>query len=260
MMRSILLRSIFDRRLFIALWSLILLIFPAIHVVVFIKYSDAFERVRGFLPEESGHIIPTGSYSAQLPEFVAGLFLFGLPLLLVIMASILAVKQTVEFELTGKLRTVLAGRYSRTNWYIQTWYSALAILSWLIFVGTIALISTILILGATVPWRLLLTLDLMILAIVMTFYTIVFAIGSLSGSRVVTIILSLIIVIGSFGLTAGSVVGWLEQVSLMHYYNPDNVIDDGVSIIDQLIILLIIGFSFGLGLIGFRRRDIKGRS
>ncbi len=260
MMRSIFLRTLYDKRWFILGWSLAMSATAGLMVAMYPAFKEGMEEIIATMPAQFQGLAGDASSFGSMETYLASqLFDIRVPLLLMIAAAVMAVGLTVTPEEKGHLRTILSGRFSRTSLYIQTWYAALMMVIAIVASMALVTILSVLAIGDPVPWRTLLTLGIMTVAFIMMTFTIVYALGAATGSRMLTLGIGLMIIIASFILDIGAAVDWLDSVqvlSLLSYFDAAMVPADGVDIVDQLVVLSITLVSFVIGLVLFRRRDI----
>jgi hypothetical protein len=91
--------------------------------------------------------------------------------------------------------------------------------------------------------------------------TIVFGIGIATGSRGLTMGLGVLIAVGSFILTTfAKSVEWLrpyEKTSLLHYFPATTIAKTEIALSDVAVYGAIIIIMLLIGLIFFRRRDVR---
>lgn len=261
MMRSIFLRTLFDKRWFVLGWTLAMTMTAILMVAMYPSLKEGMEQIIATMPPQLQGLAGDINAFNSLESYLASqLFDIRVPLLLMIMAAILATSLTVTAEEKGQLRTVLSGRYSRASWYIQTWYAALIVTLTILAFMTAAVIISTMAIGDNIPWWTLLQLNLMTMSFIMMTFTFIYALGASTNNRAITLGIGMAVIILSFILDAGSAVDWLEPfqvVSLLNYFNAGSLVSDGISIVDQLIVLTILLVSYVVGLVIFRLRDIQ---
>jgi ABC-2 type transport system permease protein len=189
------------------------------------------------------------------------LFDIRLPLIGGIMSIILGLALSSAEEETGELRTTLALPISRTKLLLHKWLAIVLIggvMTLGIALGAYAVIPFID--DANLPWDMFMHLLLLSWLLIVTFGTIPFAAGMITGKRAAAMAIGVVVVIGSFILTTfGQAVDWLadfEKFSLLYYF-PANDIAQGTLEWGNGIVLS--GLTLGLliaAIIVFRRRDI----
>jgi putative exporter of polyketide antibiotics len=104
-----------------------------------------------------------------------------------------------------------------------------------------------------------LSLVMLLLSVCMT--TLFYSIGIATGKRGITTGLGILIGAGSFLLTTfAKSVDWLkpyENISLFHYFPANDILKNGISIWDVVVLSGITAISILLAIILFRRRDVR---
>lgn len=260
MMRSIFLRTLYDRRWFVLGWGTAMAVTAGLMVAMYPAFREGMSEILATIPTQFQGLAGDASSFDTMHSYIASQFFdIRVPLLLMIAGAVLGIGLSVAPEEKGQLRTVLSGRVSRVGWYIQTWYSALFVIGAIVALMTFVTILAIWFVGEPIPWWVLLKLSLMTISYIMMTFTIVYALGSATGSRAIALGIGVSVIFASFILDIGSAVDWLEPLqflSLLSYFDAASVPSEGVNLADQLVILIILTLSFLMGMIFFRRRDI----
>jgi ABC-2 type transport system permease protein len=265
MMRSMYLKTLYDKRFFVLGWTLgfaaiaalLASFYPAMH------QDGAIDSLLKNMPPAFKGLIGNLGDLSQFDTYIASqLFDIRVPLIAGIMAIILGLGLSVSDEEKGELRTVLSLPLSRTKLFIQKWSAMVSIMA-VIVAGMVAGIYAVLpfiTISAEISAENVVRLAGMTLLVMVTFGTIPFAIGFATGKRAVAAGMSIITIIGSFILsTFGQAVEWLadyEKLSLLHYFPAVDIVKNGIDYVD-VIVFVVVTILFGvIALLAFRRRDI----
>ncbi len=261
MMRSIFLRTLYDKRWFTLGWALSLGLMAVLMVAMFPSLRDSMAQIANNMPQELRGLIGDSTSFTHLDSYLSSqLYDIRIPLFLMIMAVVVASGVLLSFEEKGALRTVLAGASSRASWYSQTWAAVLIIFIVSLLVTATVTAASVALMHETIGIGLLAKLALISLSFAMCVFTIVFSLGAITGSRTLPMAAGIGLIIISFILEAGRAVDWLEpfqKLSLLHYYDASKLVGSGISVSHQLIILGITVAMFVIGLVVFRRRDLS---
>ena len=264
MMRSVYLKTLYDKRYFILGWFLGLAGLGALMASFYpaMRQEDVFGALIDNMPEAFKGLVGSLSDLSQFDTYMASqLFDIRLPLIAGIMGIILGLNLSIADEEKGELRTVLSLPVSRLKLLVQKWLAMVTILL-LVTGGIAAGVYAVLpfLEDASIDGEDMLALLGASWLIMITFGTIPFSIGFLSGRRALATGLSILTVIGSFILsTFGQAVDWLEpyeKLSLLHYFPAVDIVKAGIepyniAVFGGITIVLLI-----VSLIVFRRRDV----
>jgi len=264
MMRSVFLKTLYDKRWFIFGWTLG---FVALSVLMTSFYpamrqTGALDSLVANMPAALQGLIGSLADLRTFPTYIASqLFDIRIPLIAGVMAIILGLGLSTAEEERGELRTLLSLPISRTKLLIQKWLALCLIMA----IGTGGIVigilgSAPLIDGASIELDTLLPLVAMTWLVMVTFGTVTFAAGFASGSRGIANTLGMLVIVGSFILsTFGKAVDWLtdfEKFSLLHYF-PAVDIAKGTTDLNNVIVLAVVSLvSLIVAIILFRRRDV----
>lgn len=260
-MRSVFLRTLYDKRWFIAGWSFALGGMATIMVSMFPSLSEGMSEIAASMPPQLRGLVGDIESFTHLDSYLASqLYDIRIPLFLMIMATVLAVGLSVGQEEKGLLRTTLSAQTSRISWLLQTWLAGLVIFSVALTITATVTMLAIWSIGETLDFTIVVKLALLSLSFAMTMYTIVLGIGAATGLRSLTLATGVIIIVSSFILQAGSTVDWLDVVqplSLMNYYDASGLIKSGLDKTHQLILGSLTLIFLASSILAIRRRDIS---
>jgi ABC-2 type transport system permease protein len=263
-MRSVYLKTLFDRRFFAFGWTvgiaalaaLMVSFYPAMH------QDGAIDALVASMPPAFKGLVGNLADLSNFDTYLASqLFDIRLPLIVGIMAIILGLGLSVADEEKGELRTLLSLPISRVKLFVQKWLAMLTIFAF----GLVGLIAGIYIvlpfIDATIQLEQVARLTAMTGLLMVTFGTVPFAIGFLTGRRAVAMTISTFIVIGSFILsTFGKAVDWLgdyEKLSLLHYFPAVEIVKEGIGMSDVIVLVTITIGLLAIAMVQFRRRDVN---
>lgn len=264
MMRTLLLKTLYDKRWFVLGWSVVIIFTVGLTVTFYSSLAggDAFKELSSSVPAQLKGLVGDEESFSTIQGYVAEqLYNFRIPLMLMIMALILAQGLTVGDEEKGTLRTLLALPLSRTRILWERWIAGVIIFGIITLVAvTTAYLSSVGInetLSFDFVWRIA-TLSWLF---GITAFSLVYAIGTATGSRASTMTAGLIIIMGGFILTTfGGAVDWLKDwqiVSLMHYANTDSILKGSLDRINMWLLVLFAALSLLVAIVLFRRRDVN---
>lgn len=264
-MNSVLLKTLYERRWFALGWTVGFMAFAALMVTFYpaMHMDGAIDALLANMPKAFEGLIGDLADLNSFPTYIASqLFDIRLPLIAGIMAIILGQSLSTAEEERGELRTLLALPMSRVRVLFEKWLALILITGLTVgALGAGVVVTGAFVEGATMDIGDLLSLLAMTWLLMITYGTIAFGVGMVTGAKGAATGISILVIIGSFILsTFGQAVDWLkdyERLSLIHYFPAVDVVKSGivwqdVSILGGLIILVLI-----VATIVFRRRDIK---
>lgn len=262
-MRTIFLKTLYDKRWFLVGWSLGLAAVALLTVVFFTSFNSVeLVKMLETIPESLKPLVGEVAAYSTIEGYIAnGLFAIRLPMLFAPMVIILAVSLTVSEELSGKLYQLLAQPISRLNILMQKYWAGVAIVCMTQLVAVIAIVGGIIMINESVPWIELMICLCLSVMLSITLFSIAFGVGVFSGNRGITILSSVIVVFGGYLVTSfASQVSWLEFInyaSLFYYYDPILAIRDGIPWFSYVLFVSVAMVFVWLGAARFSSRDIK---
>lgn len=263
MIRSVYLKTLWEKRFFILGWTIGFTALAALMTSFFpaMRTSGLDELVKSMPPAFKGLIGDLALLQNFDTYLASQLFDIRVPLIAGIMAIILGLSLSVAEEESGELRTLTALKISRVWLLLQKWLAMITIIvvtSLGFIIGTLGVIP--LIDDASIDLDKFGRLIAMTLLVMATYGTIPFAFGLATGRRAAATFAGILVIIGGFILdTFGSAVDWLkdyEFLSLLHYFPAVDILKDGVDIQDILVLGSITLGLLIISIIMFRRRDI----
>lgn len=264
MIRSVYLKTLYDRRFFVLGWTfglaalgaLMTSFYPAMH------QDGAIDALIKNMPAAFQGLVGNLTDLSTFPTYLASqLFDIRMPLIAGIMAIILGLGLSVADEEKGELRTILSLPISRTKVLLHKWLAMLTILA-VTLVGLVGGIYAVLpfIDGASIEPEQVMRLVAMTGLMMATFGTIPFAVGSMTGKRAAATGVSIFTIIGSFILsTFGQAVDWLadyKKLSLLHYFPAVDIVKGEFNGTDAVVLGVITVVLLVASIIMFRRRDV----
>ena len=264
MMRSVFLKTLYDKRVFMIGWALGFMALAALMSTFFpaMRPEGGIDQLLMNLPAAFEGLIGDLGALRNYDTYIASqLFDIRVPLIAGIMAIILGIGLSASEEETGELRTLTSLPISRTKLLFEKWL-AMSVILIVISLGLAGGIYATLpfVEDAAIDVDVLLRLLAMTWLVMITYGTIPFALGFATGKRGVATGVSILVIIGSFLLsTFGQAVDWLsdyEKLSLLYYFPAIDIAKDTIQLVDALVyvgltvLLLVIAFAV------FRRRDV----
>lgn len=263
MMRTLLTRTLYEKRWFLAGWSLVFAVMTTLVLMFYPSFSEgpSIDELAKTMPQQLRGLIGDPDQYKSIDGFITTqIYDIRMPLLIMIMGLVLAAGLTVREEESGELRTLSAQAMSRTRILLEKWFAGWLIIIALNLVAVAGTYVGVVALGETIPheliWRLMFQSSLFGIVA----FSIPFSIGLASGRRAPTMFIGLFVTIGSFLLTTfAKAVDWLkdwEVFSLMHYYDTAALRDGHFNRTDIWILVAIGLVALAIMVLAFRRRDI----
>ena len=263
-MKSLFLKTLYDKRWFMIGWSfgmallgfLMIIFYPA-----FTQDGGIDELVKNLPPALQGLVGDLANLKHMDSYIGSQLFEIRIPIFVSILSIILATSLTINEEEKGQLRTLLALPLSRTKVIFEKWLAMVTITFVVISATAIGLNIGLLIIHETVDPMVIIRLLAMTWLLCVSLATFVFGIGLATGKRALTMLLGVIMAIGSFLLTTfASSVEWLqpyEKISLLHYFPAVDIAKTGIEWGSASVLGVITLLALLLAVFCFRRRDVK---
>lgn len=264
MMKNLVLKTLYDRRWFAIGWASAFFFMSLLVVLFYPSFSSSFQidQMTANLPDAlKGFLGDVGNLKTIKGYLADQLYNIRIPLFMLIMAIVLGLGLSVTDEESGKLRTLLSAPISRSKVLLSRLAAAILIIGFISLATTIATYIGILLIHESSPHLLIWQLFGLSWLFGSVAVSIVIGIGTATGNRALTTGTSLFITIGSFILsTFGVAVSWLqpyEKYSLLHYYNATGLVKNTFEYVDFFILLIVLVISSILGLVRFRKRDVR---
>lgn len=264
-MNSVLLKTLYDRRWFTLGWTLGFVGFAALMVSFYpaMHQDGALDALVENMPKAFEGLVGNLASLKSFDTYLASqLFDIRLPLIAGIMAIILAQGLSTHEEERGELRTILSLPISRTKLLIEKWL-ALVIITGITVIGLgIGIYVTVPVTtGAELELLTFIKLAAMTWLLMVTYGTIAFAVGMISGSRSVATLVSIFVIIGSFILTTfAPAVDWLgqyEKLSLLYYFPAVEIVQYGIAKTNVLVLSGVTLVALLSAISVFRHRDVR---
>jgi len=264
MMRTLLSKTLYDKRWFILGWSLVIVFTVVLTIAFYPSFSqgDTFEKLSQSAPGQlKGFIGDEASFHTIQGYVAEQLYNFRIPLMLLIMALVLAQGLTVSDEEKGTLRTLTALPLSRSRILWEKWLAGIIIFAIVILIAVVSGYVTGLAINESLPLDFSWKIAVISLLFATAAFSIMYAIGIATGSRALTLTIGLVAIMSGFILTTfGMSVDWLKDwqpLSLMHYADTESIVKNNS--FDRLNLWILAALSALAQLIAvvlFRRRDI----
>ena len=263
MMRSYLQRTVYEKRGFILGWGAVYAFMSALVVSFYpsFKTDGSLDTLIASMPEQMRGFIGDPSVFSTIPGYIATqVYDIRLSLIIAISTLVLAVGLSLKDEESGDMRTTLSTSLSRDRLFLEKFFAASVILTLFNFIVYAAVYLSLLGLSESVPHELLIKSAGLGSLFSIAAFAIPFSIGMATGKRAVTMVIGLIVAIGSYILTTFSrTVEWLKDwssLSLMHYFDTDGLRTGEFSMLNVWVLVFVILLAVCIGLLCFRRRDI----
>ncbi|HEX7484285.1 MAG TPA: ABC transporter permease subunit [Candidatus Saccharimonadales bacterium] len=257
-------KTLYDKRAFIIGWSLglmavgclMMLFYPAFH------QDNGIDELVKSLPTAFQGLVGDLGNLKQLSTYIGSqLFDVRIPILVSILSIILAVGLTVGEEEKGQLRTLVGLPLSRAHILFSKWLAIVTICLFTTIATVIGIEIGLVVINETLDWMVILRLAVMMWLLSVALATVIFGIGLATGKRGLTMGLAVATTIGSFILTTfARSVEWLqpyEHASIFHYFPAATIAKSEIDLVDVLVYIVIIIVFLTVGIIGFRRRDVR---
>lgn len=262
-MRLLLSRVLYEKRWFIAGWSLVYGVMSALILMFYPSFSQdgGFEQVAKSLPEQLQGFLGDASTFSSLEGFITSqVYDVRMSLFLIIMTIMLAISLSVREEEDGELRTLLATPLSRVRVALEKFGAAVLIIALLNLVATAGVYVGITALGEQAPHSLLWQLYVLSVVFGVVSFSIPYSLGLATGNRSITLLVSLLIAIGGYIVTTfARAVDWLEPwepVSLIYYYDTAGLREGDFASLNGWVLGAVLVVTITTGMLLFRRRDI----
>lgn len=264
MMGNLITKTLYDKRWFIVGWSAVMF-FMVFLVVTFypsLSQSNAFDALAGSVPEQFKALIGDADSFHTLKGYLATqLYDIRVPLLLMILALVLAQGFAGGDEEKGSLRTLITTPLSRGRILWERWVAGVIIIGVTVIATVLGTYISALIINESVPGDMIWRLALMSWLFGVSAFSITYAVGSAWGKRGLMMAVGLTVTFGSFIISSfAKSVDWLESfkyASLLNYYDTTSIKDGSFNIGDIWILLSIIAIFMLIAQLLFRRRDVS---
>jgi ABC-2 type transport system permease protein len=264
MMHSVFTKTLYDKRWFIAGWTLGMTALAALMTTFYpaMHQDGSIDALVANMPKAFEGLVGNLADLRNFPSYIASqLFDIRMPLIGGIMAIILGLGLSSSEEESGELRTMTALPISRAKLLLQKWL-ALAVITAIVSLGTAIGIYAVLpfLEDAAIDGIDMVRLVGACYLLMLTLGTVPFAAGMISGKRAVATGIGIFVVMGSFILsTFGTAVDWLEKfekLSLIYYFPAVDIVKNGIDWANVAVLAGICLILLAASLLVFRRRDI----
>lgn len=264
MMKSLFLKTIYDKRSFILGWSLGMTFIAYLMTIFYptFQQDNTMDELMKSLPAAFQGLVGNLTDLKQLSTYLGSqLFEIRMPIFLSIMTIILALGLTVGEEDKGQLRTLLMSSMSRTRALAEKWFASVAI-TFFITCGALAGIGLgFAQIGESTSFDVVLRLLSLMWLLAVAMVSLVIGIGAATGHRGITNATAIVVMIGGFLVsTFAQSVEWLQSyefLSIFSYYQAPDIAKGTVDTTNILVLVGIIFVSLFVGWFFFRRRDIN---
>lgn len=264
MMRSIFLRTLYDKRWFALGWACALSGMALLMIAMYPSLHDGMKQIAATMPPQLQGLVGDINMFGHLDTYLSSqLYDIRIPLFLMIMAVVLAQNLTVGAEERGDMRTLLSTTVSRSGYFFQTFLAALVIFLVTLLATVVTTLLSVPFIKESIDLVLVLQLAGLSLVFAMTMFGIVYSIGMGTGRRSLVMAVGVGIIVLSIVLEAGRTVDWLEaaqKISLLHYYDAGKLLTDGLNLIHMSVLAGLLLVSTLGGWLLYRQRDIGSAS
>lgn len=263
MFKSVYTKTLFNLRWQLLGWTLGVVFIAAITMSLYNSLSQSgINSIIATVPDSLKPLIGSIDDYTTIPGYI-GQQIFGpnLYIITIAMSVILALGVTVNEEDDRRLQTLLSMPVTRTNAFIQKWLAVITVIVIVsasviggIYLGLLAVDKSVdvsRIIQSTVAFAL----------INATFATITFALGMFSGKRGLTVGLASVYAVACLVLStlapATDSLKTIDKLSLLHYYNNPQIMQQGLTTSHMLVLMVICFVILTLGLLRFQRRNVS---
>jgi ABC-2 type transport system permease protein len=262
MFKSILAKTLYEKRWMMLAWGLGMIITAAITMALYPSFSQlgADEFVNS-VPDSLKSLIGSVESFKSIPGYVAQQ-IYGpqIPIMTIVLAVVLYIGIGVGEEDRGILQTLMAQPITRTSLYLQKFYAGAVVLTIVSVTVAIGVLGGVVALGESISIVRLLQATIMLSLLNVAYGVVAYAIGMGTGKKALAIGVSSAYAFLSFFISslAPSVKALqpFEKLSVFYYYNAPQPVVAGLDWSNVLVILGFIAVLLGAGLLGFLRRDI----
>lgn len=264
-MHNLFFKTLYDRRWFALGWSIGFIAIAALMASFYpaMRMDGALDALVANMPKAFEGLVGDLANLRDFTSYIASqLFDIRLPLIAGIMAIILGQGLSTAEEERGELRTLLALPLSRTSILLQKWFAMVLLTGVVVASLGVGIYAVAPFLDdATLSVQTFLELASVTWLLVVTYGTIAFSMGVITGSKAVANAVSILVIMGSFILsTFGQAVDWLapyEKLSLIHYFPAMDIAKQGLDVANTAILGAVTLGMLLLAILIFRRRDVK---
>lgn len=262
-MRNLFLKTLRDKRAFIIGWSIGVAFLGFAMTTFFTSFSGGqIDDLLTSLPPGLDGLVGDVQDWKQLPGYIGSqVFDIRLPILIGILAILLAVGLSVGEEDKGQLRTLVALPINRIQIIIAKWLAIVVICAIASVATVLGVFVGVLGIGESIDPGVLGGLGSMTWIMSTALATLIFAFGMSTGHLGMTKAVGTVVVVASFILsTFARSVEWLEPyafLSVFHYFPAAAIAKQGIDFGDVLVYCAIIVVSLATAVFFFRRRDVK---
>lgn len=263
MFRSLYLKSLFNLRWQLLGWTLGIAFVAFITVIFFDSIAGSgFSQITKSVPPSLQGLVGSLEDFASLNGYI-GQFVFGAKItpLLIPMALILFVTQSVSEEDDGRLATLLTLPIRRTSVYIQKWLAVATVITVVCVAMAAVTLAVVSLQHHDIAVHRLLLSTASCLLMCLGFGTVAYGLGMATGRKGLTIMLASAyagssLIISSIAPNVDAL-KLVDRLSILHYYNSPNIMLHGLSLTHTLVLAGVVVAAFAFGWFFFTRRSIK---
>jgi ABC-2 type transport system permease protein len=264
MLKTVFLKTLFEKRYTILIWTLAVLVLNIAIIQLFPALRDVFSSTIENMPPELAGWFGDGEIWTSIRGYV-GLEIMGqMGIIVIIFGIIFPISTFASEEDSGLLATQLSRPLSRLRYLIEK-YAALLAAIFILMVGfTLGTFLGTIIVGDAIPLTELIVPMTAVTLIVVVFTSLTFAISAATrlGKTLSGVLVGFYAFASYFLTSLGATSDTVKAISKLtphYYYNTPPVIDNGLELKNVIILLAIALVPLIISIIIFLKRDIKTR-
>lgn len=263
MFRSLYLKTLYNLRWQLLGWSLGIGFVVFITVIFFDSIvGSGFSSITKSVPASLQSLVGSLEDFASINGYI-GQFVFGSKItpIIIPMALIVFVTQSVSEEDDGRLATLLTLPIRRSSVYIQKWLAVSTVIAavCLVMLGVTLAAAAALHDDVDIHGLILSTITCLLMCLGLG--TITYGLGMATGRKALTIMLASAYAGGSFIISSIapniSELKTIDHLSLLHYYNTPNIMLHGLNVTHTIVLGATVILMFLFGWFFFTRRSLQ---
>lgn len=265
MFKSILTKTLYDKRWMIFGWSIGLAIMNGVNMIFYPSFANSsqYTELLNQMPPELKALVGESLNFGKIEGYTnSQVFALNLPLLFIILVIMFYSATLAGEEEQGTLASLLAQPVTRAKVLVQKYAAGLVILGAVAAVSWLGLVGAITAIDYNISWVRTAAATLNAAALGLVFGSLAYAIGAITGRRSLAVSVPTVLAVASFflySLSAGvKALEPYKYASMFYYYNKMNVLESGLNYANFGVFLLISACFVGPAWFGFKKRDIRG--
>jgi len=264
MLKTTLLKTLFEKRYTILIWTLAVLVLNIAIIQLFPALRDVFSTTMANMPPELSGWFGDGAIWTSIRGYVGMEIMGQMGIIVIIFGIIFPISIFASEEDSGLLTTQLSRPLSRFR-YLAEKYIALLIAIFILIVGfALGTFLGTVIVGDVIPLGELIVPMLAVALLVAVFASLTFAISAATrlGKTISGVIVGLYAFASYFLTSLGATSDTVQALSKLtphYYYNTPPVIENGLELKNVLILIAIAIIPLIISTVIFLKRDLKTR-